>query len=474
MWHKVTIITCGLLALGGISLGQELTRFRVVGGEAVVGLAAEIPVLIADAPAGVKAVEGALTLTGAQGHIAGLHSEYGVQVVAQTARTVRFRWLDLADQVGRRARDVELLTVSVVAEEAGEIQISLTISFLATDTSAPSVAEVKGEPVRVRALAVGKGNEPPRACDDAVQTTEGVPVTIPVLANDSDPAGRLDPATVAIVSGPENGSIVVRADGTLIYTPDEGFVGTDAFTYTVQDDEGVVSNTATVTVLVEAGGAPSLDGQGRPSIRMEGGEWTAGDVVWVEVGLALGPGGVRRLEFELLVTDSNLVNVEALALEGVATGTWEMDERDPGRWRVRLADLFDQIQPGAEELRARIQLRLSRVGTAELVVRSAHGVDDDGEPFTLPDRTIAVAAVLGPLEPGGARPQDLDGDGLFEDLDGDGRLTLRDALLLAFYYDRPPLSLVPAVVDFNGDGVLCFADAQALAQLVMSREGEGP
>lgn len=207
---------------------------------------------------------------------------------------------------------------------------------------------------------------------------------------------------------------------------------------------------------------------------MEGGEWTAGDVVWVEVGLALGPGGVRRLEFELLVTDSNLVNVEALALEGVATGTWEMDERDPGRWRVRLADLFDQIQPGAEELRARIQLRLSRVGTAELVVRSAHGVDDDGEPFTLPDRTIAVAAVLGPLEPGGARPQDLDGDGLFEDLDGDGRLTLRDALLLAFYYDRPPLSLVPAVVDFNGDGVLCFADAQALAQLVMSREGEGP
>ena len=90
-------------------------------------------------------------------------------------------------------------------------------------------------------------NQPPTANDDAATTDAGTPVTIPVRDNDTDPEG----ATLAIanVSDPANGSVINNGDGTITYTPDDGFGGTtDAFTYTASD--GSLSDDATVTVTV--------------------------------------------------------------------------------------------------------------------------------------------------------------------------------------------------------------------------------
>jgi len=39
-------------------------------------------------------------------------------------------------------------------------------------------------------------------------------------------------------------------DGTVTYTPKKKFVGTDSFTYTVNDDGGATSNVALVEVQV--------------------------------------------------------------------------------------------------------------------------------------------------------------------------------------------------------------------------------
>ena len=73
---------------------------------------------------------------------------------------------------------------------------------------------------------------------------EDTPVTIAVLANDTDVDGnaltsRVTPA--AWRGGP-------NADGTLTYTPAADFNGTDTFTYTISDGTG--GRTATVTVTV--------------------------------------------------------------------------------------------------------------------------------------------------------------------------------------------------------------------------------
>ncbi|MGB5381143.1 MAG: tandem-95 repeat protein, partial [Acidimicrobiia bacterium] len=90
-------------------------------------------------------------------------------------------------------------------------------------------------------------NGPPVAVDDSDSTDEDTPVTVSVLANDSDPEG--DPLRVAMTTIPANGSVVINADGTVTYTPAADFFGTDTFDYDVCDiyDE---CDTATVTVTV--------------------------------------------------------------------------------------------------------------------------------------------------------------------------------------------------------------------------------
>jgi hypothetical protein len=89
----------------------------------------------------------------------------------------------------------------------------------------------------------------PIAADDSANTRVGVTITIPVLDNDSAANGTLDPASVTVATLPQLGHVTANADGSLSYNP-KLTAGTDTFTYTVRDSFGVVSNPATVTVLV--------------------------------------------------------------------------------------------------------------------------------------------------------------------------------------------------------------------------------
>jgi glucose/arabinose dehydrogenase len=96
-------------------------------------------------------------------------------------------------------------------------------------------------------------NVPPQANDDAATTSFGQPVTIDVLANDTDSDGTLVPASVNVTTMPANGTVSVNpSNGRITYTPNSGFSGTDSFFYTVRDDDGALSNTARVNVTVSA------------------------------------------------------------------------------------------------------------------------------------------------------------------------------------------------------------------------------
>ncbi|WP_425326965.1 Ig-like domain-containing protein, partial [Providencia huaxiensis] len=92
----------------------------------------------------------------------------------------------------------------------------------------------------------------PIANDDSRATKDGVPVTIDVLHNDTDLDGDIDPSTAVIVTNGTKGTATFDADGKLVYTPNRGEVGTDTITYQVTDKNGNVSNTATVTVTIDA------------------------------------------------------------------------------------------------------------------------------------------------------------------------------------------------------------------------------
>jgi len=98
----------------------------------------------------------------------------------------------------------------------------------------------------------GPDNHMPDAIYDAGVTTMGVPVTIDLLVNDSDPDGdTLNPASVMLTQSPHKGSVTLNGDGTATYKPNGGVAGTtDTFNYTVDDEHGLSSNIATVSVTI--------------------------------------------------------------------------------------------------------------------------------------------------------------------------------------------------------------------------------
>ena len=86
--------------------------------------------------------------------------------------------------------------------------------------------------------------------DDASTTLVNTPVKTPVLSNDSFEGTPV----VTSTAPPGNGSITVNPDGTITYTPNDGFIGVDSYTYTVTS--GGVTETATVTVTVKPAAPP--------------------------------------------------------------------------------------------------------------------------------------------------------------------------------------------------------------------------
>ena len=64
----------------------------------------------------------------------------------------------------------------------------------------------------------------------------------------------LDLSSIQIVTPPQNGEVTTTDDGQIIYTPDEGFIGSDSFQYRIFDAAGRPSNIITVSVQVASVG----------------------------------------------------------------------------------------------------------------------------------------------------------------------------------------------------------------------------
>jgi hypothetical protein len=91
-------------------------------------------------------------------------------------------------------------------------------------------------------------SQPPIANDDSISTQANTAVTIPILSNDTDD-NSLNISSVTITSLPNNGTNQVLADGTVKYTPNTGFSGTDTFIYKVCDADSLC-DLATVTITI--------------------------------------------------------------------------------------------------------------------------------------------------------------------------------------------------------------------------------
>jgi hypothetical protein len=103
-------------------------------------------------------------------------------------------------------------------------------------------------------VTVNAVNDAPVAVNDSVTTSEERPVAIDVLENDNDIDGKLAPNSLAVSSGPSNGSTSVNTStGVIVYTPNENWSGEDGFNYQICDDGTplpALCSTARVTVTV--------------------------------------------------------------------------------------------------------------------------------------------------------------------------------------------------------------------------------
>jgi hypothetical protein len=102
----------------------------------------------------------------------------------------------------------------------------------------------------------GRGAAGPQPADSHVFVAErnkplavAVPGVLP-FQGAVNPGTPAPPArSAAAVAAPSNGKVAIRPDGSFTYTPNDGFTGTDTFTYT-STVGGVTSAPGTVTVVV--------------------------------------------------------------------------------------------------------------------------------------------------------------------------------------------------------------------------------
>ncbi len=157
-----------------------------------------------------------------------------------------------------------IITYSLVNDAAGRFAIdSVTGSVTVASNADLNYESQRSHEIVVRAVSsdgsftdrtftiqVVNVNEAPSVRDLAFTTNNVQALSVPASSIQSglqDPEG--DALTVAVARGPQNGSVVMLADGSFVYTPNAGFVGTDWFTYTANDGS-LDSDTRTITIDV--------------------------------------------------------------------------------------------------------------------------------------------------------------------------------------------------------------------------------
>ncbi|MBQ4864775.1 tandem-95 repeat protein, partial [Pseudoalteromonas sp. MMG013] len=143
------------------------------------------------------------------------------------------------------------LNIAPKADQNG--QLTFTYTLTDSDNLASAAATVT---VNISAV-----NDAPVAVDNTAQLLEDGQFEVNVLGNDTDVDSTLNASSVAIVTQPINGQVSIGSSGAITYTANANFFGEDTFTYTVDDQEGLTSNAATVTMTVSSvNDAPVISG----------------------------------------------------------------------------------------------------------------------------------------------------------------------------------------------------------------------
>lgn len=178
-------------------------------------------------------------------------------------QTARYSWDNKSLLIEATSTD-EVVIPDMVAQGYGRLSKTgtlqrITVAGLVQPPASVTVKSAAGgsdtEPVVVVGTSPNIGaNQPPVAIADTASTSFGVPITLNVLANDSDPDGNTPLSITALTQPPAGqGTVALSGSTAVIYTPPAVVNAplTATFTYKAQDIKGLASTTAaTVSISV--------------------------------------------------------------------------------------------------------------------------------------------------------------------------------------------------------------------------------
>lgn len=192
----------------------------------------------------------------------------------------RGRWtaeveIDIEDQSGNPQEDVTVegnwgngasgsascLTVNgscTVAKTRLKSQVS-SVTFTVTDliSSGSTYSPEDNDVSDTTVISQSSANALPIAKNDNYQTIVNTGVNGNVIDNDDQGDG---PASATVDTFPSSGSLNMASDGAFTYTPAADVEGGDSFTYRISDQDGDISNMATVSITVAADEPPPPPG----------------------------------------------------------------------------------------------------------------------------------------------------------------------------------------------------------------------
>ncbi|WP_345245572.1 Ig-like domain-containing protein, partial [Nibrella saemangeumensis] len=129
---------------------------------------------------------------------------------------------------------------TAVINPDGTITYTPAPGFAGSDTLTYQICSIISPSVCATAQVIFTvPSAPPVANRDDANTAFAQPVTIPVLINDAARGGLTASLTNVtaplIVEGPDNGTAVVNSTGSITYTPNAGFAGSDTLIYRICD-----------------------------------------------------------------------------------------------------------------------------------------------------------------------------------------------------------------------------------------------
>ncbi len=221
-------------------------------------------------------------------------------------------------------------------------------------------------------------NTAPEATDDALTVNEDSQNNlVNVLRNDTD-ANSDDTLSVTEVGAATNGTSLLNSNGTVDYTPNANYFGSDSFTYSISDGNGG-TDTGTVTVTVNAvNDAPSFSKGLDQTVNEDAGAQTVSG--WA-TAIAKGPANESDQTVEFLVSNNNnaLFSVQpAIAANGTLSYTAADNANGSATVSVRIKDNGGTANDGVDTSAAQtFTITVNAVNDAPAAANDSASTNED-------------------------------------------------------------------------------------------------